>query len=421
MDDRGQAVVLGAVLLFGIVTIAFAGYQAYQVPNQNAQTEFQHFEEAKDQMVQLRSAASDTAAVSQPRSVTFPLGTSFQQRSFAVNPPPPTGELATSETHTITIYDSAGTVTDTVEARLLTYDPNYREYQPGVLRYEHGIVYLDARDVGGGVVFLEEYTAPLRLVPIQNEFGASGQRQIGLELYRPGGTEPIEISSDDTVSIPTKLNESDWEESIGVSVEYNYTSTPHRVNLTGADVSDITPVGINDPPEITNSTIDYSVGEENNRGREDNAILQGTEVDTSNNDLIFQMRHTGTESIIIEKIGIETQLANTVESSTSSNEVDITGSTVDGELRTKNNNVLQADGTIYDFKNADEVNSGQGQYATIAAGDEVTVDIREFDERLDNGGSNPLQFTDSANDTDVTVTFVLSDGSRETLYLEQSS
>lgn len=260
MDDRGQAVVLGAVLLFGIVTIAFAGYQAYQVPNQNAQTEFQHFEEAKDQMVQLRSAASDTAAVSQPRSVTFPLGTSFQQRSFAVNPPPPTGELATSEAHTITIYNSAGTVTDTVEARLLTYDPNYREYQPGVLRYEHGIVYLDARDVGGGVVFLEEYTAPLRLVPIQNEFGASGQRQIGLELYRPEGTDQIKLSPDDTVRIPTRLpdpDESDWDETLGVSVTGYDPGDPNRVSLRGDDISNIIPVGINQPPEANRSTEDF--------------------------------------------------------------------------------------------------------------------------------------------------------------------
>ncbi len=269
MDDRGQAVVLGAVLLFGIVTIAFAGYQAYQVPNQNAQTEFQHFEEAKDQMVQLRSAASDTAAVSQPRSVTFPLGTSFQQRSFAVNPPPPTGELATGEAHTITIYNSAGTVTDTVEARLLTYDPNYREYQPGVLRYEHGIVYLDARDVGGGVVFLEEYMAPLRLVPIQNEFGASGQRQIGLELYRPGGTEPIEISSDDTVSIPTNLpnpnkpNTTEWDAALEVSVDnesYSESDSSENLstfNLSGDEIEDIAPVGIQDRPDNTNSSVDY--------------------------------------------------------------------------------------------------------------------------------------------------------------------
>ena len=36
-DERGQAIQIGAVLLFGLLIISFASYQAFVVPNQNKQ------------------------------------------------------------------------------------------------------------------------------------------------------------------------------------------------------------------------------------------------------------------------------------------------------------------------------------------------------------------------------------------------
>ncbi len=251
MDDRGQAVVLGAVLLFGIVTIAFAGYQAYQVPNQNAQTEFQHFEEAKDQMVAVRSAAIDTASVDVSRSVMFDLGTRFQQRYLAVNPPSPTGTLETSDQRYIG---------DNIPARFLTYDPNYREYQPGELWYEHGIVYLDPPN--GEIVVLEgppteevEGDTEIRLIPLQNEFSQTGQQRIDVELHNEAGDK-----TDNTglVKIPTRLNESQWDNIVEVPVE-NVDGA--YIGIDSSDISDITPVGIEDPPK-NNTTDTDSIGED---------------------------------------------------------------------------------------------------------------------------------------------------------------
>ena len=49
-DERGQPVQIGFILLFGILVLAFAGYQGYVVPNQNSQVEFQHSQESSNEI-----------------------------------------------------------------------------------------------------------------------------------------------------------------------------------------------------------------------------------------------------------------------------------------------------------------------------------------------------------------------------------
>jgi len=41
-NGRGQSIQIGAVLLFGALIIALAGYQAFVVPQENEQVEFRH-------------------------------------------------------------------------------------------------------------------------------------------------------------------------------------------------------------------------------------------------------------------------------------------------------------------------------------------------------------------------------------------
>jgi len=55
-DDRGQAIQIGAVLLFGILIISFSSYQAFVVPNQNEQVEFNHNQRVQGQLQDVRNA-----------------------------------------------------------------------------------------------------------------------------------------------------------------------------------------------------------------------------------------------------------------------------------------------------------------------------------------------------------------------------
>ena len=49
-DTREVSQVIGAVFIFGILVVAFSGYQAFVIPNQNAETEFNHYGDVKDDM-----------------------------------------------------------------------------------------------------------------------------------------------------------------------------------------------------------------------------------------------------------------------------------------------------------------------------------------------------------------------------------
>jgi len=57
-DERGVAPLIGFILLFAIGVVAFSGYQAVQVPQQNAATEFQHSQDVQNDLIGVRSSIS---------------------------------------------------------------------------------------------------------------------------------------------------------------------------------------------------------------------------------------------------------------------------------------------------------------------------------------------------------------------------
>jgi len=57
-DRRGVSAVLGFILMFGILILALTTYQAQIVPQENAATEFEHFQDVRDEMVGIRNSIS---------------------------------------------------------------------------------------------------------------------------------------------------------------------------------------------------------------------------------------------------------------------------------------------------------------------------------------------------------------------------
>jgi len=57
-DNRAVSAVIGFILIFGILTLTLTVYQAQIVPQQNAQTEFEHFEESQNELIELRNSIS---------------------------------------------------------------------------------------------------------------------------------------------------------------------------------------------------------------------------------------------------------------------------------------------------------------------------------------------------------------------------
>ena len=135
-DTRGQAVQVGAVLLLGIVVIAFSGYQATVVPQQNEGLELRHAEQVGGEMAELRNAVVNSVGGDAVSSVAVKLGTTYPSRAVGANPTPPAGTL-----RTVGVDNPAvGLTLDNVSAEGETADywnGTRRTYSSGVIVYEH--------------------------------------------------------------------------------------------------------------------------------------------------------------------------------------------------------------------------------------------------------------------------------------------
>ncbi|WP_144050442.1 hypothetical protein [Halorubrum persicum] len=216
-DDRAVAPVIGVVILFGFLILTLSVYQVEVVPQQNAETEFQHSGEVRNDLVELRASILQAGSIDQPQYQTVQLGTTYSTRTFSINPPAPAGTLRTTQSYPITISNGSGTPdgTITIPTRFIQYRPGYNELDRSPTWYDASVLYVDARGEGGGIAVIEDQALvdgrDVQITAVQREFQRSGTGRVTLEL-RPAQNVTGEIPTGDlTVTIPTRLNESDWE------------------------------------------------------------------------------------------------------------------------------------------------------------------------------------------------------------------
>ena len=70
-DARGQSVVIGSLLIFTVLILAFSGYQAFAVPDQNAEVEIDHFQENEDRFSEFRSNIVIAVGTEETRSTVW--------------------------------------------------------------------------------------------------------------------------------------------------------------------------------------------------------------------------------------------------------------------------------------------------------------------------------------------------------------
>lgn len=267
-DNRGAAPLIGFILLFGFLIITLAGYQAYVVPQQNSGVEFQHFQEVRNGMVDVRSSISTAGQADVSQYPTVELGTNYPSRIITVNPPPPSGTLRTSQSYDIRIEEQSGDGQETVPTRFLEYQNGYNELDIGPIWYENSVLYLDERNNGGGIAIYQEQNIiagneTARVTALQNKFSVSSTGRVTLNLY-PVESASVNISDfegDLTIKIPSRLNGSTyWDEAIDTSgsstLSYQGTesypgeSDIYWVVLTvDADALNFNTVGIDSAPE----------------------------------------------------------------------------------------------------------------------------------------------------------------------------
>jgi hypothetical protein len=230
-DERGQAIQIGAVLLFGLLIISFASYQAFVVPNQNKQIEFKHSQQVQEQLQDLRNGIVSIPGGGNGRSVSIPLGTQYPSRAFALNPGPATGTLRTAGTTDSSINMSVRNATTDGEtgdfwdgdprnysSGALVYTPNYNEYQqaPRTI-YENTVLYNENRNRNLTVTGQEVIDGRrINLVSLNGSLSIARSNAVAVDLQAVSTstrTVPVTNPADGrnvTVTVPTRLNESSW-------------------------------------------------------------------------------------------------------------------------------------------------------------------------------------------------------------------
>ena len=154
-DERAQSIQVGAVLLFAILVVFFAVWQAVVVPNQNEQVEFDHNQEVQSQLEQLRGDLAAMADSSTVRSHSVDLGVRYPARLVSLNPPAASGRLETVGTTNESVAAVIENATATGETGdfwngsersfntgRIAYEPRYNEYaQPPETVLENGVLF----------------------------------------------------------------------------------------------------------------------------------------------------------------------------------------------------------------------------------------------------------------------------------------
>lgn len=245
-DERGQPVVIGALLIFAILILAFSGYQAFVVPNQNADVEFSHSQQVQDDMVDLRIAIVKTAIGDSNTSTGVTLGTRYPSRLIALNPPPPSGTLRTTEPGDIVVNPGQGNRDidpcpgpDTTRA--FVYSPDYNEFsEEAPLVYENTVTYSQHRNSGETKEVLKTSqqivdveAGIIRIIALQGEYSESGTQRVNVDFIR--GQRTAQDVQDPEITLPTQImNQGTWEEILegnpsiqlhGESVTFQYDGT----------------------------------------------------------------------------------------------------------------------------------------------------------------------------------------------------
>ncbi|MFB6266699.1 MAG: Ig-like domain-containing protein [Halodesulfurarchaeum sp.] len=255
-DGRAQAGQVGAILLFAIIVIFLAIYQATAVPGQNREIEFQRYLEGSDDVVDLRNALLAAAGSNTQRGVSVQTGARYPARIIFVNPPPASGTLRTTEPASITLsnvasaseYQNVGAYlssegnTLSFGTRDVVFDPAYNQLDVAGIRLSEGLVY---RNASSPIPLSSQPIIQgnrLTLLTVTGSLQASGQEVAVTVEPVSAYTRTITVTNESdgpvTLTLPTRISASRWEEILSEQIANgNVTGvepgpTPNTVTVT---------------------------------------------------------------------------------------------------------------------------------------------------------------------------------------------
>jgi hypothetical protein len=262
-DNRSQAIQIGAVLIFGLIIVLLASYQAFVVPNQNAEIDFNHHQDVQRDMVELRAEILQAKTTGEDRFATVTLGTEYPSRIIAQNGPSPSGSLRTTDNRTIKVETGDGrNLTNLFDNfkpanKFIEFSPNYAQFTDASrIRYENTVVYQDF----GDTTVLSSTQRLIRgdtisLIPVHRDYQASGRFAASIEPI-PGILEREEVE-DVNVTLGTELSQEDWRELMADEIESNDQLFEENItvsdgnltlDLSGTFTLEYAPVGLDRVP-----------------------------------------------------------------------------------------------------------------------------------------------------------------------------
>lgn len=214
-DERAQSVLVGSILLFAILIVAFSTYQAFVVPSQNAEVEFTHSQQVENEFSAFRSNVVNAVESDDVRSTSFTLGTRYPTRLIALNPTPPAGSISTTDAGQLEIEGhDMGEICGLSEAtsRSLVYEPGYNEYRSAEsIVYEHTFVaatFREGTSISEQQRLIDEERIDLLLVTgevSETRTGAFGIDVNASHRYSYGTVDGP------TVTLPSQFDAETWE------------------------------------------------------------------------------------------------------------------------------------------------------------------------------------------------------------------
>jgi len=263
-DSRAVAPLVGAILLLGFLVIGLSLYQAQIVPQQNSETEFEHFEDTQNELIELSDDISMVGEFNRARYPTVKLGTNYQTRTIAINSPPPAGLIQTSDAYPINI-SNGGELKAQPQTRFIEYRPGYNELDIGSTWYEHSLLYLDDRENGGGISVIQDQelvdNGQVTITALQNPFEETGTSRLTIEIYPKNDFTESDIPDEGelNVTVPTRLDADEyWNQTLedagdtyqGVNDSAHKENEIHAIELiVDAEDLQVNTVGIQTAPD----------------------------------------------------------------------------------------------------------------------------------------------------------------------------
>ena len=283
------------------------------------------------------------------------------------------------------------------------------------------MLYADGSNSGGGLAVIEGQElvtseGKVQVVALQNELYKSGTGRVTIEL-RPAENISDTLPEGDnlTVTIPTRLSESDWESKTDLTDSAAYDSVTDTGDNLGIDDSNIynltlststanltvDTVGVQEVPSDPKQNANAAVGGSGNLGGPtgsrlaDNVELVESGTQVNNGDLVVRFRNDNSQSVTFERA----RLVEYDESSAPGNRDPI------GVVEYEYGNVELAEGdplenvagpTVSNGANVDirfspvatGASGGSGSNAKVESGDQV-----EFTVEFNDGSQRTYQYT----------------------------